>query len=205
MGCNTSKFIDIERDIGNIAEEFDKFEQRINNLEDVNTKLIKEVDHLNDLNTIDTTVYQCWTGTVSGILPEESKTCSIKLTIIDLIYKTKNENIQWIKNSVLEDKILERHINDLYNYNYHYTYREKHLGASEELTSNPFIMNNTYNSYSSSYNVSLEITYDTNTHYNTHYKYLTRIITWLVEKNGWGNIGSNKKKDFVWTKSFVNV
>ena len=73
--------------------------------------------------------------------------------------------------------------------------------AIRVVTSNPFIMNNTYDSYSSSYKVSLEIVYNT----NMHFKYLTHIITWLVEKNSWGNIGSNKKKDFVWKKSFVKV
>jgi hypothetical protein len=192
----------------NISETNSKFEVltkqistipgSINNLVAINTKLKKEIDILHQLNMMDTSVYQCWTGTVSGIVPEIEKTCSIKLMIINLNHKTHNENKQWMNNGILKDTDVDGHINGVFHYNYHYKEPHKTLlrSSPEVITNNPFIMNN---DPVSNYNAILEIVCDT----NTHYKYFDRIINWLVEKTMHGNPGSNMKKNFVWKKSLV--
>lgn len=207
MGCNNSKIKNIERNIENLIqdniEQFDMLESKINNLYNINSKLNKEIEILHQLNMIDTSVYQCWTGTLSGFIPEISKTCSIKLIIINENHKTYNENKQWFDNDILDDKLVEHYIHDLCHYYYgNRTYRGKLDGNCEELTNNPFIMNNKHIQYSSKYNIILEIICNT----NTHYKYFMHIINWLVETIPIGRgSGSNKKKDFVWTKSFVKA
>ena len=210
MGCNNSKIKNIERNIENIIQDniaqFDILESKVNNLKNINNKLYKEIEILQQLNMIDTSVYQCWTGTLSGFIPGISKKCSIKLIIINGNYKTYNENKQWFDNDILDEKFIDGCINGVFHYNYNYKYRGMLDGACEELTNNPFIMMNNIeiqnlSKYKKGDNIILEIICDT----NKHYKYFIHIINWLVEKNIWDQNGSNKKKEFVWTKSFVNV
>ena len=199
MGCNNSKFIDIKHSINNINEDIKRLEHYTYLLHnDIN----KDITYLRKLNTIDTTVHQCYIGTLSGILPELGKQCLIKLTILDLNAKTHNENQQWLNTYTLPDIIIDKHINGLFHYHFHYGPYMREIGQTvDAVTSNPFCLDYMYYDYIASYKVTLEIVCDT----DNHYKYLTKIINWLVKKNIWDQSGSNIKTEFVWSKSLVKI